>query len=95
MQTCHQCHTSLQLEEPIGRRDTCNNCGADARCCLNCAFYDVHAADACREPNAEPVQRKDAANFCDFFAPAKRQPRSTQPAATDARLQLDALFKPK
>lgn len=58
-------------------------------------FYEVHAADACREPNAELVQHKDAANFCEFFALARSAAPSVQPAATDARARLDALFKSK
>ncbi len=95
MPTCHQCQASLDLEEPVGRRDTCANCGADARCCLNCTFYEAHAADACREPNAELVQHKDAANFCEFFAPARSAASPVQPAAPDARARLDALFKSK
>lgn len=95
MPTCHQCQTSFDIEEPVGRRDACPHCGADARCCLHCAFYEVHAADACREPNAEPVQHKDAANFCEFFALARSAARPAQPAASDTRARLDALFKPK
>lgn len=95
MPTCHQCQTPLDLEEPIGRRDTCAHCGADARCCLNCTFYAVHAADACREPNAEPIQHKDRANFCEFFALAQSTTSPVQPAAPDALARLDALFKSK
>ena len=98
MRMCHQCQKELTLEEPIGRRDTCPGCGADVRCCLNCAFYDEHSADACREPNAELVQHKDTANFCDFFAlksePVKPTSQSSQ-VGGDARSQLDALFKKK
>ena len=97
MRVCHQCQKAIALEEPIGRRDTCLSCGADVRCCLNCAFYDEHSADACREPNADLVQHKDVANFCDFFALKNQdEPRtSPSPAGGDARAELDALFKKK
>ena len=73
----------------------CTGCGADVRCCLNCGFYDVNSADACREPQAELVQHKDRANFCEFFALRSAPPGSARPPAADARAQLDALFKKK
>ncbi len=95
MRVCYQCHKEISLEEPIGRRDTCAECGADVRCCLNCAFYDVRAAAACREPQADLVQHKDVANFCDFFALKNAQPSLARPSEGDARAQLDALFKKK
>ena len=95
MRVCYQCQAEISLEEPIGRRDTCTGCGADVRCCLNCTFYDVRSADACREPQADLVQHKDTANFCEFFALKHTQPSLARPSAADARAQLDALFKKK
>ncbi len=95
VRVCYQCQKEISLEEPIGRRDTCAGCGVDVRCCLNCAFYDVSAAAACREPNADLVQHKDAANFCDFFALKNPQASPARPAGGDARAELDALFKKK
>jgi len=65
------------------------------RCCLNCAFYDTHYANACREPNADPVLDKEAGNFCEFFTFSEhRQPRQS-PTTDDARARLEALFKKK
>ena len=95
MRVCHQCHGEIVLEDPIGRRDTCPACGSDVRCCLNCAFYDTHSADACREPNAERVQHKKTANFCDFFIFLRQQTEPQQSTDGDARAQLDALFQKK
>lgn len=95
VRVCYHCQAEISLEEPIGRRDTCAGCGADVRCCLNCTFYDVRSADACREPQADLVQHKDAANFCEFFALRNTQPSQARPSAADARAQLDALFKKK
>lgn len=95
VRACYQCHKEISLEEPVGRRDTCAGCGADVRCCLNCTFYDARAADACREPQADLVQHKDAANFCEFFALKNTPPGPVRPSGGDARAQLDALFKKK
>ena len=69
-------------------------CGANLRCCRNCMFYDTSYANACREPQAEPVVDKETGNFCDFFAPGAQQ---TQRSATvsDARARLEALFQKK
>ena len=55
------------LEGKIGRREVCPGCGADLRCCLNCAFHDPGAYNQCREPQAERVLDKDRGNFCDWF----------------------------
>ena len=95
MRVCHQCQAEITLEDPIGRRDTCPGCGADLRCCRHCSFYDVRSADACREPNAELVQNKEAANFCDFFTPTPPLLPGSRSTEGDARAQLDALFKKK
>jgi hypothetical protein len=94
MKSCFRCRQDISTKDRIGRRDTCPHCGADLHCCLNCIFYDTHYADACREPQAEPVLDKDVGNFCEYFTLADRQ---TQPsvAATTARAQLEALFKKK
>jgi hypothetical protein len=53
--------------EKVGRRDECPGCRTDLRVCLNCAFYDPARANACMEPQAERVQEKEKANYCDFF----------------------------
>ena len=95
MRVCHQCQAQIALEGSIGRRDTCPGCGADLRCCRNCSFYDMRSADACREPNAELVQNKEAANFCDFFTLTRPSLPGSRPTGGDARAQLDALFKKK
>jgi hypothetical protein len=97
MPTCHRCQHEIVVSERVGRRDTCVSCGADLRCCLNCAFYDTHYADACREPNAEPVFDKEAANFCEFFTLRQLddRPAPDQSSAAVARAQLEALFRKK
>ncbi len=94
MQSCYHCQYEIMTKDRIGRRDSCPGCGATLRCCLNCAFYDTHYADACREPQAEPVLEKEAGNFCEFFS-FRTQQAQQSPAAADARAKLEALFKKK
>ena len=66
MKTCFKCGAAIELEK-ISRRDECPRCGTDLRACLNCTFYAESKANACVEPQAEPVKEKDRANYCDFF----------------------------
>ena len=91
---CYYCQREVDTRERIGRGETCTGCGANLRCCRNCMFYDTSYANACREPQAEPVVDKETGNFCDFFAPSERQGTHSI-AATDARARLEALFKKK
>jgi hypothetical protein len=94
--TCHRCQGEVTVKDLVGRRDTCPWCEADLHSCLNCTFYDTHYADACREPNAEPVVEKDRGNFCEFFRVRESQQRQHVGTTTpDARAQLEALFKKK
>jgi hypothetical protein len=94
--TCHRCQGEVTVKDRVGRRDTCPRCEAELHCCLNCTFYDTHYADACREPNAEPVIEKDHGNFCEFFRVRESPPQQRIGTTTpDARAQLEALFKKK
>jgi hypothetical protein len=67
--TCYKCGTPLSetLKVMVGRRDTCPKCMTDLRCCKMCVFYDTKAYNDCREPQADRVQDKEKANFCDYF----------------------------
>ena len=92
--TCAGCGADLGRPERVGRRDTCPACGVDLRACRHCRFYDVGAADACREPQAERVADKTRANFCDYFAVAERAAAVAPGEATPttARDALERLF---
>ena len=68
MATCFSC--GAELPDRIYRNTLCESCGADAKVCLNCEFYDASAHWQCRETIPEPVHDKDRANFCDYFHPA-------------------------
>ncbi|HTX21553.1 MAG TPA: hypothetical protein VMD27_06830 [Candidatus Aquilonibacter sp.] len=70
-------------------------CRADLRVCLNCAHYDPHVAQQCRERRAEPVLEKDVGNFCEYFEFARRSWSSkneTNRREAAARDQLKKLF---
>lgn len=78
-----------------GRGEVCMKCRSDLRVCLNCEYYDPHAAHQCRERRAEPVLEKDVGNFCEFFEFASRQwtPKGeTNSREEAAREQLKKLF---
>jgi hypothetical protein len=90
--SCHACGAEVRIEGPVGRRATCPGCDADLHVCLNCRHHDESAAHACREPHAEHVVDKEAANACDLFQlgdGASRRRAATPRAARDA---LAALF---
>jgi hypothetical protein len=92
--TCAGCGADLGRAERVGRRDACRTCGVDLRVCRQCRFYDVGAADGCREPQAERVVDKTRGNFCDYFAVAEQAVAAGSAGAgpTAARDALQRLF---
>jgi hypothetical protein len=101
---CYACGQEIAARERPGRRDRCERCGVDLRCCRQCRFHDPHAANACLEPQAEHVLDKERANFCDYFtvtvAAAAAPDTATQgaraaapPPSGDARADLARLFR--
>jgi hypothetical protein len=64
---CHRCGWVWTLRDQPGRSESCPQCRADLRVCLNCSCHDLRAAHQCRERRAEPVAEKDSANFCEYF----------------------------
>ena len=90
--TCHACKKVLELEDKVGRQQTCPECSAYLRCCLNCRFYDASAYNECREPQADRVVDKEQGNFCDYFEPTTDN-HQQETAADEAKQALDSLFK--
>ena len=91
---CWKCGASLaDYSLPLRRTEECRSCRAELHVCRMCEFYDTGKAKHCREPIADEVKDKTAANFCDYF---KATPRAWQPgaqsAADRARADLEALF---
>lgn len=90
---CHHCSGELKVGGYISRSDECPQCGSDIHSCLNCANYDPHAHNKCREPQAEWVTDRERGNFCDFFTPNKLSPRAVKTSTADPRAAFDNLFK--
>jgi ribosome-binding protein aMBF1 (putative translation factor) len=91
---CWKCGADLAaLSLPLSRRDECARCRAELHVCRMCVEYDTSVAKHCREPTAEEVSDKQAANFCDFFRPRPGawSAHSTR-AADQARSELERLF---
>ena len=92
---CHNCGETWTLSGQPGRGETCMECRADLRVCLNCAHYDPRAAQQCRERRAEPVLEKAAGNFCEYFdfIRRKRVPQEEKSTRADAaRAQFKKMF---
>lgn len=97
MATCYKCANTLPdlpSGPNLGRSETCPSCGRWVRCCKNCRHF--HAPNDCREPQADWVRDREAANFCEFFALATSQsssPDSSDEAKDGPQDAFDALFK--
>ena len=92
---CHRCGTAWPLSSQPGRGESCENCRADLRVCLNCRHHDRNAAHWCRERRAEPVEDKDRGNFCEWFEFATRTwtgVGAKDPREDSARAALKALL---
>ncbi len=94
---CRACGGETAIGEIVGRRDTCDGCGAYLRACIQCRHYDTSYSHDCREPQAEPVADKEKANFCDFYQPAQGGPagRETGLSKTEAEKKWEELFAKK
>jgi len=78
---------------PLARTAECPACRADLHVCRMCGFYDTRVATGCRETIADPVQDKERANFCAYFAAKPDAHRGQDaPASPAARARLEALF---
>ncbi|HAM71747.1 MAG TPA: hypothetical protein DCM86_08905 [Verrucomicrobiales bacterium] len=91
---CHKCGWEWPLSPLPGRNDSCHQCGADMKVCLNCVSYDARAAYQCRDRRADPVAEKHSANFCEYFDFLRREWKgaSTDSREQGARDQLRKLF---
>jgi hypothetical protein len=64
---CHKCGCEFRLNGNPGRLETCMQCGADLKVCLNCIHYDRTVAEQCKERRADLVHEKHMANYCEYF----------------------------
>jgi hypothetical protein len=91
---CFSCAKEMSFVDVIGRRDECPHCGADARACKNCAFYDPKVYNECRETSAEVIREKERSNLCDYFQPSGANKARGQ-SRDDLLAAAEALFKKK
>ncbi len=92
---CWKCGTPWVINGNPGRGESCPQCRADLRVCLNCQSFDRAVAYQCRERRADPVDEKDKGNFCEFFDFIRRDyqpPKDANPRESSAREQMKKLF---
>jgi hypothetical protein len=77
----------------VGRRDTCDACGADLHACVMCRHYDEAVARSCKEPFAEVPDDKVTGNFCDLFQLGEPRKRASGPTKDQLLSAAEALFK--
>lgn len=68
---CHKCGAAWIKRHAPSRRDRCQKCGTDMRCCRNCRHYDPSVSEQCKERDADPITDKVRSNFCEFFSPKR------------------------
>ncbi len=77
----------------MGRKETCDGCGADLHVCRSCDFHDTAAYNECREPRAERVIEKDRSNFCDWFRGRSGSRAKGKDDQETDRKRLESLFR--
>jgi hypothetical protein len=90
MKYCHKCRTLIEVEK-VSLREECPHCGADLHACLNCKFYDTTKSNACQETQAERVQEKEKATYCDYFS--FREGSTEKSGKESAQKLWDELFR--
>ena len=91
--TCWKCSTEVRdVPLPVGRGEECPNCVSSLRTCRMCRFYDPDVSNDCREPMADVVSDKEAANTCDYFSLGGGPDAEDGAEADDARSRLEAVF---
>ncbi len=91
---CFHCATLNTFVSPLGRREECSKCHSDGHVCKNCEHYDPKVYNECRETQADFIQEKERANFCDYFQ-VRGQNKSANQAAVDLLAAAESLFKAK
>ena len=76
----------------MSRREECPKCLASLRACRGCDCYDTAASNDCREPMADLVAEKEAANLCDYFCPRMEAGAAADAPNADAKARLEAVF---
>ena len=87
---CYFCGNSF--EGKVYKTTVCPDCGKELKICMNCLHYDPSAHHECREPQAEYVQDKEKANFCDYFIPGGKPGRRGTDKSDEAKKKFEDLF---
>jgi hypothetical protein len=94
---CWKCGTEIEVlaTARILTKDCCPSCDYDLHVCLNCRFYDPGAHNDCSETQAEWVQDKEKANYCDYFEPGSGSGtgKPKRESGRDAKSAFDKLFR--
>jgi len=94
VKACHRCGKEVDAGDRVMRSATCPHCGSYLHACRNCALYDPHAHNHCREPQSEYVPDREKANFCDFFTFKDSEPgQERADEVAKAKKAWDELFK--
>ncbi len=73
--------------------ESCHQCGADLKVCLNCPSYDARVAHQCRDRRADPVAEKHLGNFCEYFDFIRREWKAKDQANAREASARDGLKK--
>ena len=91
---CYRCGASLaDISLPFSRLEECPACENYLHVCRMCVYFDPAVPKQCREDDAEEVQEKERANFCEWFKPNKSAFDSSYSASeAKAKNDLAGLF---
>ncbi len=67
MPYCVFCDAELAADFRVMRNTRCPRCEAYLHACVQCRFHEPTLHNQCLEPEAEFVQDRQKANFCEFF----------------------------
>lgn len=92
---CAACGRQVEGLIEVAASAACPACRAPLHTCSHCRHFDPSAPKECREPVAERIAKKSAANLCALFAPRTAQEFAAEPTRPpdDPRSAFDALFK--
>jgi len=89
---CHACGRAHSFGDIVPFRAECEACSADLHACVGCRFYDRFVEKECREDSADPVERKDRRNLCEYWKPKPLGDAPVVDEAAAAKAKLAALF---
>ncbi len=94
---CFGCKKEVSIEDKVGFRQDCADCGHDLHSCVQCQHYDPKIYNECKETMADRILEKQKANYCEFFSAAvsNNLAQTVDQKKIDLLAQAEALFKKK